>query len=157
MGASLDDDDVVDVAFPQSRRRDPDELRLRVKLFDGAATGVTHARPEAADELVDARLERPPEGNPPLDPLGNQLQAAFDVVLHIAVAASRLHGLERPHPPVHLVASPLKQDGLPGTLLRPREEAPDHDGVGARGQGLGDITGELDAAVGYDRCPVSRG
>src|SRR5262245_23146087 len=49
----LRDRDVVHVALAEARGRNPNELRLVLKLRDRRAAAIAHAGAEAADELMD--------------------------------------------------------------------------------------------------------
>src|SRR6202035_367684 len=52
--------DVVRMAFLQTRRGDPDELRP-LQTFDGVGAGVAHRGAQSAGELMDHRRQRSTE------------------------------------------------------------------------------------------------
>src|SRR5690606_15875851 len=123
----------------------------------GAA--VAHGRSQAADELVDDVGERALVDDPALDALGDQLVLGGDVALEVAVLRVRagLHGAHRAHAPVLLEPLALVEDHVAGRLVDAGEQAAEHDRVRPGGDGLGDVAGVLDAAVGDDRGPVAGG
>ena len=70
----------------------------------------------------------------------------------------RRHGAERSHAAVRLESAALIQDQFARTLVSAREQRADHDGARACGNGLADIAGILDAAIGNDRnARIARG
>ncbi len=79
--------------------------------------------------------------------------------LEVAVLRERpaLHGAERAHAPVLLEALAVLHDDLAGRLLDAGQGVAEHHGVGAGGQRLGHVAGELHAAVGDDRHAVAPG
>ena len=91
-------------------------------------------------------------------PSGTSLSLVDDVALEVAVLGERpgLHGAERAHAPVLLVALALVEHDLARRLVDAGEQAAEHHDVGAGGDGLGDVAGELDAAVGDERDAVAR-
>src|SRR3990172_4734144 len=143
----LRDDAFGAVALLEPRRRDPHERRPLPQVLDAPGAHVPHPGFQAPDELEDHDGQRPPVGDPPLDPFRNELRLGFDMRLEIAVLAPLLHRLEGPHPPVDLVRSPLEQDGLHGAFVRPGEHGSDHDRGGPRREGLGDVPRVLDPPV----------
>src|SRR5512140_317574 len=87
----LRDDHVMDVALAQPGRGDLQETRPLLQLRDVPRPHVPHPRLQAAHELEDDGREWTPVGNPPLDPLGNELALRLDVGLEIPVLAPLLH------------------------------------------------------------------
>ncbi len=81
------------------------------------------------------------------------VEVAGEVVLalEVAFAGALGHGAQRAHAAVGLEAAALVEDRLAGGLVDAGKERPHHADVGPRGDGLGDVAGELDAAVGDDR------
>src|SRR5438093_4222165 len=165
VGRFLRDVDVVDVVLTEPRGGDADEggppqVRQR------AGAEVAHARTQPPDELLYDEGEGALVRHPPLDALGHELRTEVDerlLVLAVAVAASLAlaHRLERSHAAIELVGPALVEDRLARALLGAREEPADHDAVGAGGDRLRDVAGELDAAVGdhgnaRPRCPSRR-
>src|SRR5512137_247675 len=110
----LRDDHIVNVAFTESGRRDPDKTGLLPKLLDARAAHVSHARFHTPHDLVYAVRKGTAEGHPALDAFRNEFQRTFNVILHVAVPAPFFHGLEGSHAPVYLVASSLEEDRLAG-------------------------------------------
>ena len=119
------------MTFPQSCRGNPDESRLFSQLGRRSAAYIAHARLETAEQLMNAGRQRPPVGHPSFNTFRDQFQVAFHVILIITVFAAHLHGLQRSHPAIYLVRSPLIEDGFPGTLFRSRKKPADHDRMGA--------------------------
>src|SRR5690606_32987545 len=96
-------------------------------------------------------------GDAGLDALRHQLpvlSALAAGVLEIAVAAARPHGADGTHAAVHLVAAALVELNLARSLVGPGKQAAHHHSVGAGGDGLDDVAGVADAAVGNDRNAV---
>src|SRR5690606_39498006 len=87
------------MAFPERGAGDPDEPGLLLQLLQVSHSAITHARPQAADQLKDGVGQGTLVGDPALNALGNQLLHVF---LEIPVSASRLHRPEGAHAPVHL-------------------------------------------------------
>src|SRR5665213_139319 len=122
--------------FAHARAGDLDELGAR-----------------AAHQLVDDRRQRPLVGNAALDALGHQLfrgALAFGV-LEIAVGAALPHRAQRAHAAVALVRAALVELDVAGRLLGAREQAAEHHARRAGGDGLADVAGIADAAVGDQR------
>src|SRR5262245_3451309 len=100
----------------------------------------------------------PRYGTCPSMPSGTSLSSQH-VVLEVAVLGVGLpalpvaHGAERAHAPVELVLLAVDEDHLARAFLAPGEQAAQHDGVRARGDGLGDVARVLQAAVADDRNP----
>src|SRR6185312_13872275 len=128
----------------QAGRGDLDEPGL-LQVGDGPCAAVAHGRAQPADELAGHRGQRAAVGHLPLDALRHQLVLAQHVILEVAVLGVGLpalpvaHGAERAHAPVELVLLAVDEDHLARALLAPGEQAPQHDGVRARGDGLGDV------------------
>ena len=164
------DDDVVDVAFAQSGVRDAHEAGLGLQIFDGSAAEVAHSGAESADELVDHGFERSAVRYASFDAFGDELGEAvaalfpcgnggpvaggkfLDVgfTLEVAFAAALGHGAEAAHAAIGFEAASLVENGLAWALVDSSEKGAHHADAGARGDGLGDIAGVLDAAVGND-------
>ena len=124
-----------------------------------AAAAVAHAGLQAADQLVDDEGQRALVRHAALDAFGHELHLLQLVVLEVAVAAALAlaHRFERAHAAVELVGAALVENRLARALFGAGEEAADHDRVGARGERLGDVARELDAAVGDHRDAESLG
>ena len=154
VGGFLGDGDIVGVAFDKARAGDADELGLFVQFGDGGAAGVAHAALDAAHQLVDVIRQRAPVGHAALHALRHQL---FVALLEVAVAAAVLHGGDGAHAAVALVLAALVDLAFAGGFLAAGQQAAQHNGAGAGGQGFDDIAGIFDAAVGNDRNIVPGG
>src|SRR5690606_23308320 len=146
----LRDADVMHVAFADAGGGDADELGFGAHFFHVAATGEAHAGAQAADQLEDDGGHRAFVGHAAFDAFGHQFGGAgFDVLeVSVAGAVALVHGAERAHAAVGLVAAALVEFDVAGGFLGAGQEAADHHGVGAGGDGLGDVAGEADTAVG---------
>ncbi len=151
VGRFAGDGDVVDVAFPEPGARDAAEPGVLLHFRDAAVAGVAHGRAQAPHQLVHDGAERPLVGHAAFDSFGDQLQIIADVLLEIAVRRAPGHGAQRAHAAIGLVGAPLVQEHLARTFVGAGEERSDHHAIGAGGDGLGDVAGKLDAAVGDDR------
>src|SRR5215213_9820552 len=74
--------DVVGVRLAQPGAGDPDELRS-LHLPDRGRPAVAHRLPQAADELVDDRRERPLVADAALDSLRHELVDRLHVALEV--------------------------------------------------------------------------
>src|SRR6185503_2572465 len=81
----------------------------------------------------------------------------IELVLEVAVAAAAPHRPDRAHAAVLLEAPALIQNQLAWALIRAGEQVADHRRARADGQGLRDVSGEADAAVGDHRDLVRLG
>src|SRR5712691_4803948 len=78
----LRDRDVVRMALAQTGAGDPDEARGLQRL-DRLRAAVAHRLAQAADELVDDRLDRPLVRDAALDSLRHELVHVLDVSLEV--------------------------------------------------------------------------
>src|SRR5438552_11379836 len=102
VGGFLGDDNVVDVALTQSRRRDAHKASFALQFVDGPAPAVAHSGAQAPDQLGDHVGERALVGDAAFDALGDQFRnLAF---LRVAVSRSRAHGGDGAHAAVGLEA-----------------------------------------------------
>ena len=127
---------------------------LLLHLLDGGAAAVAHAGAQAAGHLVDDGDHRALVGHAALDAFGHQLvgvRVAGGRFLEVAVGAALLHGADRAHAAVALVAAALVQHDLARRLFGAGEHAAHHHGAGAGRDGLGDVARVADAAVGDQR------
>src|SRR5262249_9438507 len=95
------------------------------------------------------------------DAFGHELVAAagrfeIELVLEVAIAAAAAHGADGPHAAVLLEAAALIQHDFARALVGAGEKISHHDGARADGDGLGDVAGEADAAVGDNRDVAGR-
>ena len=150
------------MALGQAGRGDLDEPGI-LQVGDGPGAAVAHGRAQPADQLAGHGGQRAAVGHLALDALRHQLVLAQHVVLEVAVlgvGAAALpvpHRAERAHAPVQLVLLAVDEDHLARALLAAGQQAAQHDGVGARGDGLGDVAGVLQAAVADHRHPGRAG
>ncbi len=153
IGCFLGDGHVMDVALTDPGVGDAHETGLGTHLGDVVAAGVAHAGAQPAGKLVDDGQHRALVGHPALDALGHQLLDARGGILEVTVAGALGLG-HRPqgaHAAVGLVGAALEQLHLARRLVGAGEQAAEHHRVAARGDGLGEIAGVTDAAVGDER------
>src|SRR5580692_3972315 len=141
------DDYVVHVAFEQAGRRDADELAAFLKLGEIGRATVTHAAAQTADELVYQAGERAFVGNLAFDAFWNRL-AAFRAFLRVAIRRTRFHGAQRAHAAIGFESAALIQNRFARRFFGAGEEAADHHRISSGGDGLGDVAGKFDAAIG---------
>src|SRR5919197_960918 len=151
IGSLLHDLHVVHVRFPDAGGGDLDELRARAHLVDRGAAGVTHARAQAAGELLDHPDRAAFVRHAAFDPLGHELVDVHVRVLEIAVGRALLHGAERAHAAIGLIRATLVELELPRRFVGAGEKRAEHHHMRARGDGLGDIARIAHAAVGDER------
>src|SRR5436190_22529406 len=154
----LRDRHIVRVRLAVACRRDSHESSA-LQLADRAGAAVPHRLPKAADELVEDGSEWPLVQNATLDSFGNELLDVLDVALEIPVLRkpARAHRADRAHTSVLLEALTLRQDDIAGALVRAGEHRARHDGVGAGGNRLGDVSRGREAPVGDEADVVPRG
>src|SRR5688572_19387076 len=138
------------MALPQARGGDAHELRLGAQLVHGRAAAVAHARAQAAHQLIDEVGEAALGGDHAFDALRHEFVAVLDGPLAVTLLGALDHGAFGAHAAIGLVAAPLVDDGVAGALLAAGEEAAHHDRAGAGGDGLRDVAGVPDPAVGDD-------
>ena len=137
-------------------RRDFDELRGAAHLIHRGAAAITHRRAQAAHQLGDHIDHRALVGHAAFDAFGHQLVGIGRRILEVAVGRPLLHRAQRTHAAVGLVRAALEQLDLARRLFGAGQQAAQHDRVGAGRDGLGDIAGVADAAIG-DHRHVGRG
>jgi hypothetical protein len=132
----------------QASPGDAYELR-RLQRLDRGCSAVPHRLPQPSDDLVQHPCERALVRDAPLDPFGHQLLDVFDVALEVAVLreAACLHGAQRPHAAVLLVALPVRVDHVTRRLVGASEHAAEHHGVGSGRDRLRHVSGRCDPAV----------
>ena len=109
--------------------------------------GVAHAGAQAAHHLIYGVAHGSPVRHAAFDAFGNELLV---VLLEVTVLAAALHGAEAAHAAVDLELTSLIYLGLARRFLAACEHAAHHHDAAARGDGLDDVAGVLDAAVGND-------
>ncbi len=143
------------MALPQPRPGDLHEPTGSAHLRHGRATGIAHRRAQPPDELVHDRSGGALVGHLPLDPFRHQLVGG-GVLLEISIGRTPCHRAQRPHPAVGLERPSLIQDHLARALVRPGDHRAHHRAGSPGGDGLGEVTRILDAAIG-DHRDVARG
>src|SRR3546814_9960491 len=95
----------MDVRLLDAGAGDLHEARLRAHLFDVPAAGVTHARPQAANHLMDDRRHRPLERHAAFDTFRHQLFDFGGGVLEVAILGTvgTAHRAHRTHAAIGLV------------------------------------------------------
>src|SRR5690349_20007662 len=79
----LGDDDVVDGALAEPAGGDANEARVLPQLLDGAAAGVPHAAPDAAEHLVHVHRQAALVRDAALHALGDELLLLLDIALEV--------------------------------------------------------------------------
>ena len=129
---------------------DADEPAALLKILQIGGAAIAHAAAQAADKLIDQPAERTFVGDLAFDSFGHGL-AALGGFLRVAIGRAGLHRAERAHAAIGLERAALVENRFAGGFLGAGEEAADHHGGSAGGDGLGDVAGKFDAAVGDDR------
>ena len=119
-----------------------------VEGLDVLGTTVAHAGAEAADELIDGLAEGALVRHAGHDALRHELAGVAGLRLEIAVLGAGLHGLDGAHASVCLELTAIVDDCLARRLLNAREHGAHHHGVAAGCEGLHDVAGIAEAAVG---------
>ncbi|MNO76459.1 hypothetical protein D3C76_675330 [compost metagenome] len=132
---------------------DPHELRLGAHLFDVGTAGVAHRGAQAAHQLVDDRAQGALVRHTAFDAFRNQLLGACRGVLEVTVGGtlSLGHGAQRTHAAISLVRTTLEQFDLARRFFGTGEHRAHHHAGSTGHDGLGQVTGETDAAVGDQR------
>src|SRR5690606_12195417 len=143
----------MDMRLGHAGTGDADELRLGTHLVDGSAAGVTHGGAQAAHQLVDDGAHRALVRYAAFDAFRHQLLGTGRGVLEVAVGRtlSLSHGAQRARAAVGLVGTALDQFDFARSPFGTSQHRTDHHGGGASDDGLGQVTGEADAAVGDQR------
>ena len=139
------------MAFAQPRRRGAAELGVVLQLGDGGVAGIAHGGAQPADELVDDVGGRPLVGDPAFDAFGDEIETVGYLFLEVPVGRPPGHGAEGAHAAIGFVRPALEQEHLARAFVGAGEQGPDHAAFGARRDGLGQVAGILDAAVGDER------
>src|SRR5690606_24763440 len=74
--------------------------------------------------------------------------------LPIAIFAALLHGADRPHAAIHLVAASLIKDEFTRRFIRSCKHRAHHDGGGSARDRCGTLTRRLDNPISNDREPL---
>src|SRR6266487_3205652 len=114
---------------------------------------------QAADQLVDQRPQHAFVGYARLDTFGDEAALVDYVALEVAIlaVAALLHSSNRAHRPVVLEALSMRDHQFTRALVDARQQATQHDGVGASSDSLGDISGVLNASISDDRHIILAG
>ena len=138
----------MNVAFAHAGGTNLHESRFLPQLVQRSAAAISHAGLEAANELINIGRKGTAVGHPADDTLWNQLVVFSLFTLIIAALAALFHRLNRAHAPIQFVAAALKEDHLPRALFGTGQKHPDHNTMCTGADGLGDITGETNTAIG---------
>ena len=147
VGRFLGDVNIVGMALGQACAGDADEFGVAAHILDGGRSAVAHGGTKAAHQLEYGVGKRSLVRHAAFNAFGYQLLGVF---LEIAVLAAVGHGGQGAHAAVGLEGTALIDFHFAGGLLGSGEQAAQHDGLCACADGLGDVTGILDAAVGDD-------
>ena len=139
------------MALSEGGGGDLDEPAVLLQFVDGMRAAVAHAGTDAANQLEHGVLYRSLIGDAAFHAFRHQL---LGVGLEVAVLAAVFHGGDGAHAAVYLVLSSLVQFEGSGALVAACEDASHHADVSAGGDGLGHVSGILDAAVRDDRDAV---
>ena len=147
------------VRFLQPGGGDTHELAAGLQIRHGASAHVEHGLAQASDQLVHHRGERATVRDLAFDALGDQLLIGRGIGLEVAVLgvggvlAPGLHGAERPHAAVGLELLAVHEDQISRGFGGAGQQRAEHHRIGAGHQGLADVPGVLQAAVGDQRHP----
>src|SRR3989344_2574311 len=149
----LGDLHVMDVGFGHTGAGDPHELWLGTHFVDVGATGVAHRGTQAAHQLMDDRAQGAFVRHTAFDAFRNEFLGACRRVLEVTVGRTlRLgHGAQRTHAAVSLVRTTLEQFDLARGFFSTGEHRAHHHAGSTGDDGLGQVTGEPDTAVGDQR------
>ena len=141
------------VGFFHARVGDFHEFRLGAHLFDGGTAGVAHGGAQAAHQLVNDGAHGALVGYPAFDTFRYQLLDAGSGILEVAVGGTggTGHGTHGAHATVGLVVATLEQLHVTRRFFGAGQQRADHDGTGASGNRLGNVTGEADTTVSDQR------
>src|SRR5471032_3269768 len=141
------------MGFSHAGAGDPYELWLGAHFFDVGAAGVAHRGTQAAHQLMDDRAQGAFVRHTAFDAFRYELLGACRGVLEVTVGrALRLgHGAQRTHAAVSLVRTTLEQFDLAWRFFSTGEHRAHHHAGSTGYDGLGQVTGETDAAVGDQR------
>ena len=144
------------MTFLEARRGDADQTTTFVQRVDRTRARVPHGDPQPTDELIDHLGKGSAVGNLSFDSFGNQRSLEAIALLKVPVLGvrlgltTRLHGAQRSHSSVGLELFTVDEDEVSRAFLATGEQLAEHDGVGTGHDGLGDVTGVLDATVADD-------
>ena len=145
--------DIVRVRFAQTGVGDADELATLRHLGDVVGADVEHGLVQATEHLVEHGVQRSAVRHFAFHAFRHDLVAGGHVGLEVAVLgvgllAARGHGTEGAHATVQLVLLAVQEHLLARGFLTASERAAEHHGGSASHEGLGDVTGVVDATVG---------
>ena len=142
------------MALADARGGDLDKLGTLVHVLDRGATAVAHGSAQAARHLVNDGDDRAFVRHAAFDAFGHQfvgVGVAGAGLLEVAVRTALLHGADRAHAAVTLVAAALEQDHFTGRFFGACKHAAHHHGACACGNRLGDVAAVADAPVSDQR------
>src|ERR1019366_5539257 len=126
IGGFFGNNHVVDMAFPQTRRGDAYKRRLLLKLLDGAAAAITHARLHPAHQLISQVGKRALRRRAAFNTLRHQLLCGVE---RIAIRVAARHGAQRAHAAIGLKGAALIENRLAGALVGAGQQTADHDTI----------------------------
>jgi hypothetical protein len=144
----------VDVALVQTGCGDLNEVPVLSQFRQISTSAVAHPLAQSGYELVEVRFKLPLVGHAPLHSFRYRFFTVGDTV---SFRATLFHRRERPHTAIRLEDPPFEEELFSRSFLEAREKTPDHHGVRAGGDCLGDVSGILDSSVGDDRNAVLTG
>src|SRR6266478_5736544 len=150
VGGFAGDDYIVNVAFAKTGGSDAHEFAALGEGFQVFGADVAHAAAQAADELIGEGSQGAFVRDAAFDAFRDRLAALDFIFLGVAVGGAFFHGGGRAHAAVGLERAALVENRFAGSFFGAGEEAADHDAGGAGSDGLGNVAGKFDAAVGDD-------
>src|SRR5476651_973320 len=141
------------MGFSHAGAGDPYKLRLGTHFFDVGTAGVAHRGTQAAHQLMDDGAQGALVRNSSFDAFRYKLLGACRGILEVSVGGTLGlgHGAQRTHAAVSLVRTTLEQFDLAWRFFSTGEHRTHHHAGSTGYDGLGQVTGETDAAVGDQR------
>ena len=126
------------------------ELRPGAHHLDIDTAGITHGRAQAAHHLLNNSGDGALVGHPALDTFRHEFLGALGCVLEIAIATALglRHGCQGTHAAVRFVGSALVELDFTRGLFSAGEHATHHDRVSTGDDGLGEVAGKSNPAIG---------
>src|SRR5262245_12528208 len=100
------------MAFGHAGGADTHESGVFPQGFHILSSAISHARPQAADQLIDEVTKRATIWDAAFHAFGDKLAGAFDISLSVAVFAAVHHRPHATHAAVGFVAPALVNDKL---------------------------------------------
>src|SRR6266481_4302060 len=150
VGGFAGDDYIVNVAFAKTGGSDAHEFAALGEGFQVFGADVAHAAAQTADELIGEGGQGAFVRDAAFDALGHGFAALDFVFLGVAVGGAFFHGGGGAHAAIGLEGAALVENRFAGGFFGAGEKAANHDAGSSGGDGLGDVAGEFNAAVGDD-------